>query len=225
MRNKIRVLLLDDHPLIKVGLKKVISGENDMEICGEASSATQAISMMGQCQSMPDVALVDITLEGDIDGIEFIKVLRSRYKNIRSLVLSLHEEPSFVERSIMAGARGYVLKREPFRTIIEAIRLIAADEMYFSPGISGPVLKRMCLKSNYCDDEKGPLARLTVREHEIFHFIGLGYKTSEIARELSLSSNTIESHRRKIKEKLGVEKSSDLMKLAIRIVSRKDLPG
>lgn len=209
--NKASVLIVDDHPLIRQGIKRIIDMEDDMVVCNEASSADEAISHLSKGEH--DIVIVDITLDGGVSGIELIKAIRKRYKDIKILVLSMHSETIYVERALRSGAHGYITKKDAPQNIVEAIRTVLKGEIYVGKNLSGKIINKLI--HGYGEDTGMPIDNLSDREYEIFELIGSGYGTGEIARRLNLSANTVESHRKKIKEKLGIQTGPELVKNAV----------
>ncbi len=210
----VQIMIVDDHPIVRQGLRMIIEREEDFKICAEASNANEAIRIIGDCD--PDVVIVDISLDGSTNGIELVRAIKDRYPGVLSLVLSMYDESLYAERAIRAGASGYVMKKEADNNIIEAIRLILKGDLYLSDDISKSIVKKLLHISS--DQELSPESVLTDRELEIFMMIGNGIGTKEIARRLNLSLNTIETHRRHIKEKMQFKDLNELVKYAVQWV-------
>ena len=208
------ILIVDDHPLLREGIRQVIELEKDLKVCGEASSANEAIDLINR--NMPDVVIVDITLAGNVNGIELIKSLNERFPEIRTLVLTMHDESLYAERAIRAGARGYIMKEVASKNIINAIRTILEDELYLSETVSKKIIDKLVRGS--ADALGISVDILSNREFEIFQLVGNGFSTKEMARKLNLSIYTVESHKKNIKEKLNLRNTSDLSKYAIQWV-------
>ncbi|MCE5328368.1 MAG: response regulator transcription factor [Planctomycetaceae bacterium] len=206
---KTRLILVDDHPIVRQGIAMLVEKESDMEVCGEASSANEALTLIKQAE--PHVAVVDLSLK-DSNGIDLIKDIAVRFPQLRVLVLSMRDEAFFAERVLRAGARGYLTKEQAPRKVIEAIRMVMAGEIYVSDKISATVIRKF-VQGHAAG--AGSLDALTDRELEIFEMIGGGLPTREIARRLHISSKTVDSHREHIKGKLRLASSSDLLKYAI----------
>ncbi len=209
-----KILIVDDHPLLRQGIKQVIELEEDLRVTGEASSANEAIDMINR--NKPDIAIVDITLAGNVSGIELVKSINERFTDIKVLVLTMHDESLYAERAIRAGARGYIMKEVASKNIINAIRTILNDELYLSENISKKIIDKLVRGS--ADPIGISVENLSNREFEIFQLIGNGFSTKEIAKKLNLSIYTVESHKKNIKEKLKLKNSSDLSKYAIQWV-------
>ncbi len=209
-----KILIVDDHPLLRQGIRQVIELEEDLRVSGEASTANEAIDLVNR--DTPDVVIVDITLAGNVSGIELVKSLNERFPEIRTLVLTMHDESLYAERAIRAGARGYIMKEVASKNIISAIRTIMNDELYLSDAVSKRIIDKLVRGS--ADTAGISVEQLSNREFEIFQMIGNGFSTKEMARKLNLSIYTVESHKKNIKEKLKLKNSSDLAKYAIQWV-------
>jgi DNA-binding NarL/FixJ family response regulator len=208
-----KILIVDDHPLLRQGIKRVLEKEKDLVICGEASSANEAMDIINR--DKPDIAIIDITLTGNVNGIELIRSIKDRFPEIYSLVLSMHSESIYAERAIKSGARGYIMKEDASKNIISAVRSVLNDELYLSSELSKKLLEKFIHKTK---DSSLSIETLSNREFEIYQLIGNGFSTKEIAYKLSLSIYTIESHKKNIKEKLSIKDSSELTRNAIQWV-------
>ncbi len=182
-------------------------------ICGEASSANEAMDIINS--DKPDIAIIDITLSGNVNGIDLIRSMKERFPEIHSLVLSMHSESIYAERAIKSGARGYIMKEDASKNIISAVRTVLNDELYLSSELSKKLLDKFIHKTK---DSSLSIEILSNREFEIYQLIGNGFSTKEIAHKLSLSIYTIESHKKNIKEKLRIKDSSELTRNAIQWV-------
>jgi DNA-binding NarL/FixJ family response regulator len=210
MPDIIKVLLVDDHPLVRQGIKKILEQETDREVISEAGSYDEALNILSDCN--PHICIIDISLDNEKDGIDLVKKIQRTYPEIKTMGLSMHDESTYIERAVKAGARGYVDKKDPSTVIINAVRAVLQGDIYLSSSVSGKVLRKFI---NYSEKAVKDYNGLIEREHEVFSLIGQGYVTGEITHELDLSTSTVESHRRHIKEKLQLQKSSDLLKTAI----------
>ena len=206
---KKKVLIVDDHPMMRDGLRQLISTEPNLEVCGEAEDAAAALALADECK--PDLAVIDITLRTS-NGLELIKDLQIRSPNTAVLVLSMHDETLYAERVLRAGGRGYIMKQEGGRKIIEGIRQVVAGRTYVSQTISERILSS--LSGN--KQNKSPVESLTDREFEIFQLIGEGLSTAEMAEKLHVSVKTVEVHRVNIKTKLGIPTAPELIRYAVR---------
>ena len=209
---KERIIIVDDHPLFRERLSELINHELDMEVCGEAEDARQAIEIIRN--TSPDLAIVDITLKGS-GGLELIKSIRELPTAIPVLVLSMHEESLYAERALRAGAAGYITKHESAENVLLAIRRVLAGEVYLSGTLTSAFLKSLTagLKST-----SQPLDRLTDRELEILELIGRGRATRQIAETLQLGMATVDTYRARIKEKMNFRSGTELQHFAIRWV-------
>lgn len=208
--NKKKILLLDDHPVFRKGLVQLINGERDMIVCGEADNYYHATRLVKS--KSPDMIIADITLR-DISGLELLKYLKDRNINIPVLVLSMHDEIIYAEKAMKSGAGGYIMKHEMTDNIISAIRRVMNGEIYISESINKLIVEKFFTK-NKKNSEMLPEI-LTDREFEILNLIGRGLKRKQIAEKLNLNVNTVGTYRERIKEKIGVESSSELTAKAI----------
>ena len=216
---KVRILIVDDHAVFRLGLRELINQEKDLVVCGEAEDWTTAWNEIQRLE--PDMVIVDISLQGR-DGISLVKEIERYYSDMPTLVLSMHDESRFAERSLLAGAKGYIMKQETIASIVKAIRCILEGKIYLSEKLKDTVLIQFARGSR--TSEKSPVDRLTDRELEVFRLIGLGFGTNEIAQKLNLSMKTIGSYRERIKEKLGLKSGNELVRNAIHWVGNEE-PG
>ncbi len=207
--NKKQVYLVDDHPIVRQGLIKLIEQEAGLEVCGEAGCVSEALPDIQQ--QAPDVILVDISLE-DSSGLDLIQKIDDLGLQIPMLVLSMHDESLYAEHALRAGASGYVMKQAASNTLIQAIEKVLDGEIYVSKKMSSQMLK-MAFRSG--DDTRSGTDSLSRRELEVFELIGRGNSTREIAEQLNLSVKTIESYRAHIKEKLCLRSATELMQRAV----------
>jgi len=216
--NKKRIFIVDDHVLLRDGLTELINRSNDLVICGEASSSEEAQEKIPA--AAPDLTVVDLTLPG-AGGLELIKILKARLPGMPLLVLSMHDEALYAERAIRAGARGYVMKLEATSEVENAIRHVLSGEIYLSPQLSTQLLEVAIKKDG---GKAGSLVdRLSDREFEVFKLIGKWQRTSEIARRLQLSIKTIETYQAKLKEKLNLKDSNQLLQHALKWIQENDV--
>lgn len=206
-----RILIIDDHPLVRLSLKGVIERERDLVVCGEAEDREQALAAVAA--SKPNLAIIDLTLKNS-DGMELIKDLRHRYPKVQILVLSMHDEDLHAERAIRAGARGYITKQEAATKILVAIRQILKGEIYWSEKAAARVASKSVGRSR--PSTGFPLDCLTDRELQVFELIGAGRSTRQIAATLHIDVSTVETYRARIKEKLNLKDALDLLQYAIR---------
>lgn len=207
---KTRVLLVDDHPLTRHGMKALISQQPNLEIVGEADSAPRALELVEKLK--PNLAVVDITLRST-NGIELTKGMRAQSPDLQVLIVSMHDENLYAERALRAGAMGYLMKHEASEKIIAAIQRIQQGEIYLSDRIKEKMLHRFV--NHKTDELVSPIDTLSDREMEVFQLIGNGYGTRLIAQQLNLSIKTIDSYREHLKLKLNLESGSELVRYAI----------
>lgn len=205
---KARILLVDDHPVVREGLARLIAHHDDMEIVGEASSADEALAVYEIVQ--PDLTIVDISLGGR-DGLSLIKDMLTRWPGAKTLVLSMHGEGLYAERCLRAGARGYVMKQAPPEVLLEALREVLSGGVYTSAAVKSELFERIAQGAI----EAAPMDGLTDRELEIFRMIGQGTTNAEIAARLTLSPKTIDTYRDRLKKKLGLKTGAELMQRAV----------
>ncbi|HEY4739400.1 MAG TPA: response regulator transcription factor [Candidatus Acidoferrales bacterium] len=207
---KYKVYVVDDHPIVRQGLALMINREVDMFVCGEAEEAHSALQAVTTVQ--PDVMIVDISLIGP-DGIELVKSIRARNVSLPILMLSMHDESTYAERAIRAGANGYIMKQEATEKVLVAIRRILNGGVYLSDRIAGKMLQQYVRGATVV--QHSPMADLSDRELEVFRLIGDGHGTRQIAEELHLSIKTVETYQAHIKEKLSLRNARELMQHAI----------
>lgn len=206
---KNQVYLVDDHPIVRQGLIKLIEQEEGLEVCGEAGRVADALPAIQKIG--PDVVLVDISLEG-ASGLELIKRVDDLGLQIPMLVLSMHDESLYAEHALRAGASGYVMKQAASSTLITAIEKVLEGEVYVSKKMSTQMLK-MAFRGG--EDSRSGTDALSRRELEVFELVGRGNSTREIAEHLHLSVKTIETYRAHIKEKLQLRSATELMQRAV----------
>ena len=206
-----RVLIVDDHPLVRDGLAKVINQQADLVVCGKAADARGGLAALAQRQ--PDVVVVDLSLD-DGNGLDLIKDIHSRQPRLPILVLSMHHENLYAERTVRAGARGYVMKRDPVAKVIAALRKVLVGNM----ALSEEIIRRLLEGTPGRNGEKSaaPQDLLSDRELEIFRLLGEGIGTRQIAAKLHVAASTVETHRRNIKQKLKLGTATELITAAAR---------
>ncbi len=209
---KRRILIVDDHPLVRRGLADLIAGEPDLEVCGEAADAAEALQKVAATQ--PHLVVVDISLRSG-HGLELIEEIKARFGHVKMLVSSVHDETLFAERALRAGAMGYVNKQEATETVIRAIHQVFRGEIYLSGNMANRLLRTVVGGEPLGDD---PIKGLSNRELEVFEMIGRGLTTRQIAEKLHLSPKTIETHREKIKSKLSLASGTELSHRAMQWV-------
>ena len=215
---KHRLLIVDDHPLFREGLRQIIERDPELTVCGEASSAAEALEAIPQIK--PDLVLVDISL-GGTSGIDLLKAIRTEYEELPVLVVSMHEESLYAERALRAGAMGYVMKHEPGKTVKAAIHKLLGGEMYLSEKMSSAVISKFMRGQG--DRPASPIELLSDRELEVFRMLGQGKGTRQIAQDLDITIATVNSFRNRIKEKLHLKTATEVMLHAIQW-SREEAP-
>ena len=209
-RKRGRILLVDDHPLVRERLAEIINREADLLVTGEAEDRKQAIDAI--LAKPPDLAIVDLTLKNS-DGLELIKDVHARWPRMRMLVVSMHDESLYAERAIRAGAMGYITKQEATRNILLAIRRVLSGNIYLSAKIADRILTRLAHRADPLTTL--PTELLADRELQVFELTGRGLNTHDIASRLSVAVKTVETYRARIKEKLKINDGSELLQFAI----------
>lgn len=203
-----RILIVEDHPVVRRGLVDLINAEPDLHVCGEADDAPAAIQLLGQTR--PDLVIIDISLKRG-NGIDLVKQIKARDGAIKLLVTSVHDESLYAERALRAGAMGYVNKSEPIQTILNAVRQVLRGRIF----LSMPMVNRMLQSPAPETTQESPIASLSDRELQVFELISRGLTTREIASKLLLSIKTIETHRDHIRMKLKLKNSTELIHHAV----------
>ena len=211
MTQKTKVLIVDDHPLVREGLVNLINQEADLQICGEADNEPQALELIRTVQ--PHVAIVDISLESG-SGLELIKSIKALFPAVTVLVLSMHDESLYAERALRAGARGYVMKREAAKKVIQGIRSVLAGQLYVSDKIAAQMAEKFVESGPAAT--ASPIEQLSNRELEVFELLGLGHNTRQIADHLHVGFKTVQAYCARIKEKLKLANATELLREAIR---------
>ena len=209
---KRNVLIVDDHPLLRDGLAKVINQQPDLAVCGEAADARAGLAAAAKLR--PDVVIADLTMD-EGNGLDLIKDLHLRQPGLPVLVLSMHHENLYAERAVRAGARGYVMKREPVAAVLAALRKVLAGQMALSEEI---VLRMLDAPARARKAAASPAEVLSDRELEVFRLLGQGSGTRQIAEKLRLATSTVESYRAGIKQKLGLARATELVARAAQFV-------
>ena len=212
-KNSTRILIVDDHPLLRQGITQLINQEKDLQVCGEADDPGKAMSAIEATN--PDVVILDISLKG-ASGIELLKNVKVRFPRLLVLILSMHDESVYAQRALRAGAAGYIMKQEATEKVLVALRRILNGEVYLSEELGTRMLNR--LVGGRSSLSGSPIEELSDRELEIFGLIGQGHGTRPIAEKLHLSVKTVESHRAHIKEKLNLKNATELVHHAIQWV-------
>ena len=209
-RRQRRVLIVDDHPIVRQGLRRVMENEEDLEVCGEAETARDARAAIKE--QAPDVIIADISLKQG-DGIELVRDVRAHHPQLPILVLSMHDETIYAERMLSAGANGYIMKQAASEQFLVSLRRVLDGGIYVSEAIGNNMIQKFASGGNYTS--ANPIDRLSNRELQILHMIGKGMSTRETAHSLNLSVKTVESHRQRIKRKLNLTTGTQLVQYAV----------
>lgn len=214
----IRILVVDDHPLFRHGLVQLLSSEEAFSVCGECSSAPEALSQVRKLK--PHLVIADVGLTGP-SGLELTKSIRAEFPRMPVLILSMHDEPTYAVRSLRAGANGYVTKQDALGSVLIAVREVINGHVYLSPSMASEVICNVVLTKR--EPSASPTDDLSDRELEILERIGKGEEVKEIARALNLSPKTVETHRAHIKEKLHLANARQVARYAVQWVSARGI--
>ena len=206
---KSRIFVVDDHPVVRDGLRGLIEQEHDLAVCGESGEAAGALAGIQAAQ--PDLILVDLSLQ-EGSGMELLKDLAVQHPSLPVLILSMHDEMIYAERALRAGARGYVMKGSTSQQVITAIRRVLSGKVFISDG----VMSSIATKLGRPKSDRPPIHRLSDRELQVFEFLGQGLSTSEIAERMHLSVKTVQVYFARLKDKFGVSKAKELLREAFR---------
>ena len=207
---KARVLIVDDHPIFRMGMAELLNQEDDFFVCAVAEDLSSARKALKELE--PDLAIIDITLAGD-NGLDLVKEISGQKRNIPILVLSMHDEQVWAERAIRAGARGYIMKKEASESVIQALRNILGGKIHVRSSIMERLLDRLQMRQEIPAAPSVDL--LTDRELEVFRLIGYGLATREIAERMKLGVKTIGTYRDRVKQKLGIKSAAELIRRAV----------
>ncbi len=213
--HRYKVLIVDDHPIVRQGLRSLIDQEQDLHVCGESGSAGEALKALSSLK--PDLLLVDISLKGP-DGLELTKSIRALEPELPILIVSMHDETLYAERVLRAGANGYIMKEEVAQSVVKAVRKVLGGDIYMSDRMRQKILRGVAGQRS--NTTASAIERLSDRELEVFRLIGQGHGTRKIADELHLSVKTIETYRAHIKEKLGLNNATELVRQAVQWVEQ-----
>jgi DNA-binding NarL/FixJ family response regulator len=213
MKRVSRIVVVDDHPLVRKGLAELICNEDDLDVCGEAAGTPEAIQLVGK--EKPDLVIIDLTLK-EGSGMELIQQIKAQYEETKILIASMHDEMLFAERSVRAGASGYINKEEATDKMVEAIRKVLSGKIYLSPRVAERIFDQIA--GNEETAATDPIGALSNRELQVFELIGAGLATREVAERLHLSKKTIETYRENIKQKLNLETGNQLVQRAVQWV-------
>lgn len=214
-REVTQIVIVDDHPIMRQGVKLLLENEQDLRVCGEAETVSDAIRVIEQTQ--PHLAIIDLTLAQG-SGLELIKDLSARFPEILTLALSMHDENLFAERVIKAGAKGYVMKQEGGEKLLIAVRKALSGQIYVSEAVAARLIQNLSNGPSRSKAGRSKLEALTDREFEVFQWTGEGKSSRDIAESLNLSVKTVEAHRANIRKKLDIKDATALVRYAVRWV-------
>jgi len=215
-----RVLIVDDHPIVRQGLRRIMEDEDDLTVCGEAETARDGRNAIKDLS--PDVLIADISLRQG-DGIELVREVRAHHPQLPILVLSMHDETIYAERMLSAGANGYIMKQEANDQFLVALRRVLDGNIYVSDAVGSTLIQKFAAGGTY--PTSNPVDRLSNRELQILHMIGKGMSTRETAETLNLSIKTVESHRQRIKRKLNLTTGTQLVQYAVNWFAGREAPS
>ena len=217
-RIRSRVFIVDDHPIVRQGLKLLIDQEPDLMVCGDAENADAVLPAIRALK--PAIAVIDLSLGHD-SGIELIKTIRLQHPDLPLLVLSMHDESLYAERALRAGARGYIMKQEAPEKVIIAIKQVLQGDIYLSDAMKAKMLNKII---DSREKKSSPIELLSDRELQVFKLLGSGLSTRQISDQLHVSIKTVEAYRANIKEKLNLKSSAELVQHAIHWILSEELP-
>jgi DNA-binding NarL/FixJ family response regulator len=216
-RARRQILVVDDHPIVRQGLRRLIDQESDLAVCGEAEGLLEAEAALRTLK--PDLVIIDISLRHG-DGIDLVREARAKYPKLPILVLSMHDEVIYAERVVAAGANGYIMKQAESVELLLALRRVLEGGIYLSEAIGSAMIRKLATGGRRL--ASNPIERLSTRELQILQMIGSGMSTRQTAEALSLSMKTVESHRERIKRKLHLSGASQLVQYAVNWSERSD---
>lgn len=210
---KIRILIADDHAVLRSGLKALLNCSPEFEVIGEAGDGLESLKMVEELK--PDVLILDLSMP-DMNGVDCLKEIRSRNLNCRVLVLTMYDDEEYIKEVMRAGADGYVLKKSADTELIEGIIKIHSGKKYLNETVSQTLIESLLHTTAVEPDVRNPYALLSIREREVLRFLAQGYSNSEIAKMLSISAKTVDTYRSRVMNKLNVRKKSELVNYAIK---------
>jgi DNA-binding NarL/FixJ family response regulator len=210
MQPKTKILLVDDHPLVREWLTNLINEEPDFEVCGSAGNTHEALGLIGTL--LPRIVVVDISLDGS-SGLELIKDVKAAHPKVDMIVLSMHDEMLYAERAMRAGAAGYVMKREATDKVLEAIRAVLQGSHYFSNAVNAMLAQKLVQGTG---DQPTAITALSDRELEVFQLLGRGYSTRQISEQMNVGFKTVHAYCARIREKLNLANIHELVFHAVR---------
>jgi two-component system response regulator DegU len=206
----ISVLVADDHSIVREGIRRLIEGESDIELCGEAADGRELLEQVDRYR--PTVVILDITMPR-LSGLETLELIRARYPTVKTILLSVHADPPMIQNAVSLGVDGYLLKNARTSEILQAIRAVTRGGSFFSPPVAREIVAQIRQPRPATDQ---PFSLLSGREREVLHWIAEGLSAKEIASDLSISTKTVEAHRTSLMRKLGVRKATELVRYAVR---------
>jgi DNA-binding NarL/FixJ family response regulator len=212
MTSKARVLLADDHAVLRAGIRLLLNSQPEFDVVGEAASSIEALALTEQIQ--PDLILLDLSMPG-LGGLDALPVLRRRAPNARILILTMHDDPQYLRKALKSGAAGYVLKKAADVELLSAVRAVLRGEVYVHPSMTRSLLEDL-IPQGESSDELDLWKGLSEREQEVLHLVALGHTSAEIATRLTLSVKTIETYRARGMEKLSLTNRASLVRFALR---------
>ena len=210
----IRVVLADDHAVVRAGLQALLKTAKDMEVIGQAATADEALALVDRLH--PDVVVMDLSMNGVMDGLTATREVVARENGTRVLVLTMHSEKEYLVPLLEAGASGYLVKNAADRELIDAVRAVASGDFYVSPSAARVLAKGLTTKDPHQQD-RDKFGRLTEREQEVLRFTAQGYSAPEIGRKLSISPKTVDTYKQRINEKVGLSHRAEYVQLALRL--------
>lgn len=210
---KFRILIVDDHPLVRSALRDSLQREPDLLIAGEAEDCDQALAEVAK--QPPDLLIIDLSLKNS-DGIDLVRAVQHEYPRVRTIVLSMHDESVHAERVIRAGASGYISKQEAATRVVQAVRKVLKGEIYWSEKAAAQVASRIVSRIGGNGSPGAPMDVLSRREMQVFELIGAGANPTQIAQQLKVDLSTVDTYRARIKEKLRLKNAAELRREAIR---------
>ncbi len=208
---KQRILVVDDHSIVRRGFATLINQQRDMIVCGEAETAEEALRQIENCR--PDLAIIDLSLKDSISGIDLIREIKRQFPGVLMLVVSMHDEGLYTERVLRAGAKGYIMKQEVDSEMIRALRCVLNGGVYLSENMNSQILSGDGTRRTRYSESM--IEQLSDREFEVFRLLGRGLGTRRIAETLNVGIKTVETFRSRIKEKLGIEDGNQLVQVAV----------
>lgn len=210
-KNKKKILIVDDQPLLRHGLSQLIAKEVDLDVCGETSNHDDALALLAK--KSPDLIVLDVTLaDKHLTGVDLIRHIRQQNTEVRVLVLSMHEEKLYAERAMRAGANGYIMKQESPDKVIAGIRKVLGGEIVLSPVMAQTLLRRCLADENY--GREPDVNRLSSREYEVLRLVGEGHSPQQIGEKMSINTKTVETHRFNIRKKMHLANAAELARFA-----------